>query len=423
MSVIAGPNLVKENLKFLIDASNSKNLLYPENLFTFSEDFSNASWIKDLEVTFSSTLETTAPDGTYSATKMVLNPRYKGAIPIYRTFNVSPLLRYTESVYLKYAGMRYAFFWWDTGSGNGCTVEVDLINGTIRNTRIGDSIYYTSFNTGIESVGNGWYRVYISGIPTAIQSNVSPRIYCSNTATGAIFNFGNPIDYNENGRDGIYFWGWQAEQSSTPTTYTKTTSSTITRQVIDFSESKINGTFASGAGVLYPDGLMFFDGSNDIINFNISSLNFSTAQTIFIGLMPNENDANRRNPYNHEYAGYGTITHEPSGVFNYYHGISGGNGAIYQGATSTFTVTQNEKSIITVSRGSSNVKWYKNGILSDTAGNSYPTAFNSVPTLQIGFGYAGAYSGNIYFVALYDRQLTDSEILQNFNAFRTRYAI
>lgn len=423
MSAIVGPNFVKENLKFLIDASNSKNLLYPENLLTFSEDFLNGAWIKDSEAIFSPTLETQAPDGTYNATKIVLTGRYGGGVPTYRTFNVSPLLRYTESVYLKYAGMRYAFFWWDRGDGFGCTVEVDLINGTIRNTRIGDNAVYTSFNTGIESVGNGWYRVYISAIPTSIASNVQIRIYCSNTATGAIFNFGNPIEYNGNGINGIYIWGWQAEQSSTPTTYTKTTSSTITRQVIDFSESSINGTFASGAGVLYPDGLMFFDGSNDILNFNISSLNFSTAQTIFIGLMPNENDANRRNPYNHEYAGYGTITHEPSGVFNYYHGISGGNGAIYQGATSTFTVTQNEKSIITVSRGSSNVKWYKNGILSDTAGNSYPTAFNSVPTLQIGFGYAGAYSGNIYFVALYDRQLTDSEILQNFNAFRTRYAI
>lgn len=423
MSVIAGPNFIKENLKFLIDASNNKNLLYPENLFTFSEDFLNGAWVKDLEVAFSSTLETQAPDGTYNATKMVLSPKYKGAIPIYRTFNVSPLLRYTQSVYIKYAGMRYAFFWWDTGGGNGCTIEVDLLNGTMRNTRIGDSIYYISFNTGLESVGNGWYRVYISAIPTSIQSSVTPRIYCSNTATGAVFNFGNPIDYNENGTDGVYIWGWQAEQSDIPRTYTKTTSTAITRQIIDFSGSNINGTFASGAGVLYPDGLMFFDGSNDIINFNISSLNFSTEQTIFIGLMPNENDANRRNPYNHEYAGYGTITHEPSGVFNYYHGISGGNGALYQGVTSTFTVAQNEKSIITLSRGSSSVKWYKNGVLSDTAGNGYPTAFSLVSTLQLGFGYAGAYSGNIYFVALYDRQLTDNEILQNFNAFRTRYAI
>lgn len=423
MSAISGPNFVKENLKLLIDVSNNKNLLYPENLFSFSEDFFNAAWVKDLEVSFSNTLETQAPDGTYNATKMVLNPRYKGAIPIYRTFNVSPLLRYTESLYVKYAGMRYAFFWWDTGGGNGCTVEIDLLNGTIRNTRIGDSIYYTSFNTGITSVGNGWYRVYISGIPTAIQSNVTPRIYCSNTATGAIFNFGNPVDYNENGRDGIYIWGWQAEQSSIPTTYTKTTSSAITRQVIDFSESKINGTLSGGSGVLYPDGLMFFDGSNDIISFNVSALNFSTEQTVFIGLMPNENDANRRNPYNQSFGGYGTITHETNGTFNYYHGSAGVDADPYQGTTSTFTVNQNEKSIISVSRGSSNVKWYKNGALSDTVSNLFPVTRSFNSTLSIGFGYAGAYSGNIYFVAVYDRQLTDNEILQNFNAIRTRYGV
>ena len=87
------------------------------------------------------------------------------------------------------------------------------------------------------------------------------------------------------------------------------------------------------------------------------------------------------------------------------------------------TVSQNENAIIAISRGSSSVKWYKNGILSDSVGNSYPTAVSSTNGAYIGFGYAGAYSGNIYLLMMYNRQLTDTEILQNFNALKGRFGL
>jgi hypothetical protein len=68
--------------------------------------------------------------------------------------------------------------------------------------------------------------------------------------------------------------------------------------------------------------------------------------------------------------------------------------------------------------------WYKNGVFSNSSANSYPTAVSSVSTINIGSGYAGpSFQGNIYFVALYDRQLSDSEIFQNYNALRGRYGL
>jgi hypothetical protein len=187
----------------------------------------------------------------------------------------------------------------------------------------------------------------------------------------------------------------------------------------DLSSNKV----ATMSNITYSSGAMVYNGTSSIASFSTSNLNFATAQTIIMGIMPNEADTNRRNPYNHEYAGYGTITHEVNGAFNYYHGTSGGNGATYQGTNSIFTVGENEKSIICVSRGASNVKWYKNGVLQNTVTNSYPVAVTSVTTAQIGYGYAGVYSGNIYFLLMYDTQLTDAQVAQSFNALRGRYGL
>ena len=171
-------------------------------------------------------------------------------------------------------------------------------------------------------------------------------------------------------------------------------------------------------------GSLVFNGTNSSANLSSDGFNFSTQQTILMVLRPTEATADRRNPYNHEYAGYGTITHEPGGDFNYFHGTSGGNGPTYQGTISSFTVGQNETAIITLTRGPGFIRWYKNGVFSNSVVNSYPTAVTSVSTINIGSGYAGpSFQGNIYFVALYDRELTANEILQNYNSLKGRYGL
>lgn len=167
---------------------------------------------------------------------------------------------------------------------------------------------------------------------------------------------------------------------------------------------------------------MTFNGSTSSASFSTAGLNFSVGQTIMIVLKPTENTADRRNPYNHEYAGYGTITHEPDGTFSYYHGTGGGNTSPYQGSGSAFTVAQNETAVVTLTRGTTNVKWYKNGVLFYTTANSYPTAVTSVTTATIGSGYAGpSYGGDIDLVMLYTRQLSDAEVTQNYLALKGRY--
>lgn len=175
--------------------------------------------------------------------------------------------------------------------------------------------------------------------------------------------------------------------------------------------------------VTYSKPNMVFNGSTSTSSFSTTGLNMAQAQTIMMVLMPTEADGVRRNPYNHEYAGYGTITHETGGDFNYYHGTSGAGGPTYQGSLSSFTVAQNETAIITVTRGPGFIRWYKNGALSNSVANSYPIAFTSVSTANIGSGYAGAFQGNIGCFMLYTKELSASEVLQNFNALKGRFGI
>jgi hypothetical protein len=169
---------------------------------------------------------------------------------------------------------------------------------------------------------------------------------------------------------------------------------------------------------------MVFNGSTSSGSFSTTGLNMAQAQTIMMVLMPSEATGDRRNPYNHEYAGFGTITHETGGDFNYFHGTSGGNGATYQGTISSFTVVQNETAVVAVTRGPGFIRWYKNGVLGNSTANSYPIAVTSVSTATIGSGYAGPpFQGNIGAFLLYTKELSAAEVLQNFLALKGRFGI
>jgi hypothetical protein len=186
----------------------------------------------------------------------------------------------------------------------------------------------------------------------------------------------------------------------------------------------ISGKHATLTSISYSRPSMVFNGSNSSASFSTAGLNMKDSQTIVIALKPTEATSDRRNPYNHEYAGYGTITHESGGDFNYYHGNSGGNGANYQGTTSPFTVAQNETAIITLTRGPGFIRWYKNGVLGNSTANSYPIAVTSVSTATIGSGYAGpSFQGDIGCFMLYAKELSAAEVLQNYQALRGRFGI
>lgn len=209
----------------------------------------------------------------------------------------------------------------------------------------------------------------------------------------------------------------QVELSSFATPFINGTRSN-TQAILDWTS---NNTITANSLTYNSDGSFSFNGSSDFVT--IPSINFSTGQTIEIWLKPTENDANRRNPYNQSYGGYGTWTHEINGAFNYYYGDAGVNGSPYIGHTSNFTVLQNELACVCSTRNLTTSVWYKNGIQGSSYTHSYGELLTDNNPILIGSGYASGYMGNIYAVKLYNRALTATEVQQNFNASRNRFGL
>jgi len=180
----------------------------------------------------------------------------------------------------------------------------------------------------------------------------------------------------------------------------------------------------------FSGGRALFNGTNSYAEIPYDAVNFtfSYEQTIMIILSPNENDDNRRNPYNQSYAASGTWTHEPNGTINFYYGAgadTGESGTPYTNIGSA-TVLQNETAMMCTVRSVANNhrRWFKNDTLtSDLSGTVYNPTTNSTNIIRIGRGYAGYYSGYIDTVMLYNRALSAVEVAKNFEALRGRYGI
>jgi hypothetical protein len=168
---------------------------------------------------------------------------------------------------------------------------------------------------------------------------------------------------------------------------------------------------------------IYFDGSNDYfqISANEASLSFKPGQTIGMWVY-HPGNAGRRNLWDQAYGGYGTWTHEQGGTISYYYGSNGGNGSSYKGYGS-MDVPENGWQYITVSRYTGGAAWYLNGVKASTTTDSYtPMTVTTTNNIRIGLGYTGVYyQGNIAVIHAYTRGLSDSEVLQNYNAQKNRF--
>jgi hypothetical protein len=155
-----------------------------------------------------------------------------------------------------------------------------------------------------------------------------------------------------------------------------------------------------------------------------SNVSFATEQTIIMGLRPT-NFSQRRTPYNQSYWSFGTITQETNGTLIYYSG-SGANTTSYSGYSGP-VLANNETVVIGVTRNSNNVVWFKNGSFVSSAVNQWPTSTllsTEDRTITIGYGFTGyGYVGDIYFMHVYDRALSNTEMMSHFEAYRGRYGL
>jgi hypothetical protein len=192
----------------------------------------------------------------------------------------------------------------------------------------------------------------------------------------------------------------------------------------DISRSGLSGTltngptFNTGSG-----GNIVFDGSNDFVDCgNNSSLDLTNNFSLGVWLRRNSTQPSPDSGI------VGKIT-ETDGYVGYMLWYDGAGITLYIRSgirASTGAIIANTNYYVVGTYNGSTASIYVNGILV----NSNSTSVVAIPTganFQIGryFSFSGArnFAGNIFNTQVYNRALSASEVLQNYNATRTRFGL
>ena len=201
-----------------IDYSSGEGRLLVEgqstNLLTWSEDFSNSVWDKGSRLTVSANVAI-APDNTVTADKLVETLTSESRI-LRQDATVSTGIEYVLSGFFKRAErsfVRISLFNAFTSAG----IALNLDTGQLAVTNGAPEDY------GVVDEGNGWFRLWIKGTAT---TNFTGQFFGIFPSTGLTIT---DITYQGDGTSGIYVWGAQLEQTSSPSSYIKTEASSVTR--------------------------------------------------------------------------------------------------------------------------------------------------------------------------------------------------
>jgi hypothetical protein len=191
------------------DAAVMQSNSLGQNLFTYSEDFTQAIWQKNAATAVLNALR--APNGTMTAEKLVESAGSNSHL-FYRS-SPSTVANPTFSVYAK-AGERNYFQIADVNAGAMGVFVVDLNTGTITQNSI-------NLPASVIPAGNGWYRIAVR-IATPSITTISIGASDSSSASGV---YGDV--YVGDGTSGLYLWGAQWVLGSKPGSYNRTVASAL----------------------------------------------------------------------------------------------------------------------------------------------------------------------------------------------------
>lgn len=209
------------------------------NKVTYSNGFDDSSWDKT-NVTVTENSET-SPDGTNNAWLLQVtsdNDRHYLRASGLTTSTVS------VSIFAKKGTTDYAYLF--CGGSNNIQAIFDLSDGSVTDSGGAGSGSLTSASS--VSLGNGWYRLQISGTFSTPPSNrVGILPYYQSTIVGT------PATSWQGNGENIYIYGGMEENFAYSTSYIPTTGAASTRNADVCNNSGSAQDFNSEEGVLYAE--------------------------------------------------------------------------------------------------------------------------------------------------------------------------
>ena len=238
------------------------------NLVTYSNDFSNGSWIKtNTTIQLNSSI---SPDGTNNASNLI--PSTSSGI-----HNVKSLTNLTNSYcsgswFVKANGYNKVSLREDGVFGR--YMSCDLSNGTILDEN-------ATTSAEIENYGNGWYRIKFTDVVVSTGTRISMYVLPDTYTNGSP----NSLNWSGNGTDGVLIFGAMLEDASNVSSYIPTQGTIQTRVQETASGSGNSEVFNSEQGVLFANIAANADDSS----YKTLSLNDnSTSDRIQISINSND---------------------------------------------------------------------------------------------------------------------------------------
>ena len=191
------------------------------NLSLYSEDFSNAYWVKtDCTITAN---ETTAPDGTLTA-DLWTNTSTPGIVASSTITKDTTARTYTGSLWVKGNSTAFTVSIDNGGTTNRGRAIFNLSSGTF--TSVSNDGNFTNTSGTITAYADGWYRLTIT-TTTSTGTTIRLRSFFS----------GSNLT--------VRIWGAQVEEGAFVTSYIPTTTATVTRSADVASDTTRGGNIRS----------------------------------------------------------------------------------------------------------------------------------------------------------------------------------